>query len=34
METKKQWIAPEVNAIEVNTGASTGGDGDPEGGKS
>lgn len=27
MEAKKQWIAPEINMIEINAGAVTGGDG-------
>lgn len=26
METKKQWILPEVTELEINNGASVGGD--------
>lgn len=34
METKKQWISPEVNMIEVNNGVNPGPDGPPPSGKS
>lgn len=26
MENKKQWITPEVNEIEINSGSNSGGD--------